>query len=251
MEIVTVSYIFFVIFFAGILQALTGFGFALLAAPLLTIATSSKEAVALVLFIGVLMKGFMVCKTWNDGQFSRIMIIFTASIVGAIPGALLIRVIDDHVLKIFIGIILLIATLMMSSDIKITVYHHRLVKTVVGFLSGFLGATTSLNGPPVVLYMMNEGSDKSAIRADLVRYFFLGNTATLGMSYYIGSLPTNHLSLYGLVSIPAILLSWKLGEKIFQSVNAARFRRLSIAVITISAVVTLTSGFYPFLSALF
>jgi len=244
----TVLYVFVVILVAGVLQTLTGFGFALVAAPLLTLATSSKEAVVLVLFIGILMKGFMVYKTWSESVFSHIMVIFAASIIGALPGIYVMRILDDNTLKIFIGFTLVLATLLMCFNFKVTIHRHRLAKIVVGFLSGFLGATTSLNGPPIVLYMMNEGGEKTTMRADLVRYFFLGNTATLSMAYFMGGLPTNNLSLYAITAIPAILLSWLIGEKVFHVIDVTLFRRLSLAVISVSAFLTLGSGLYPFFS---
>lgn len=241
----TAVYVFFVIFVAGILQTVTGFGFALAAAPLLACAINAKEVVVIVLIIGILMKGFIVYKTWGEGDFARIMPLFAASLLGALPGAYVLSVIDESTLKIVIGITLIVATIAMSANVKFSTAHHWLGKLVAGLLSGLLGATTSLSGPPVVLYMMNEGTDKVTMRADLTRYFILGNTATVIMIYLMGGVVAQSIGIYALVSIPAIVLSWWLGERLFRAVNAVRFRYIALAVISVSALITLGSGLWP------
>lgn len=251
MATMTALYVFAVVFFAGIIQTITGFGFALVAAPLLTFAIAPKQAVVTVLFIGILMKGFLVYKTWHEGAFSRVLFVFAASVVGALPGAYVLRAVSDSTLKTIIGLTLLAATAAMCVSRPVTIRRHGLVKTVAGLLSGFFGATTSLNGPPIVMYMMNEGVDKSTIRADLGRYFFIGNAATLGLVAFTGSVQADRLAVYGALAVPATLLSWWVGQRIFEKVDAVRFRHIALAVISASGLITVGAGLWPFLVALF
>ncbi len=247
MLITTALYIFVAILVASVLQTVTGFGFALAAAPLLTLVLPPKEAVIAVISIGILIKGFMVFKTWHEGSFARIMLVFAASVVGALPGAYVLRAVSDSALKIFIGLTLILVTLAMCANYTVAIRRHGLAKTVVGFLSGFLGATTSFNGPPLVLYLMNEGGDKTTIRADLARYFLLCNMATVTISYLIGTVYTARLPLYAAASVPAILIGWWLGQKIFARVDAVLFRRIALTVISFSGLVTFGFGLWPVL----
>ena len=41
----------------------------------------------------------------------------------------------------------------------------------VGFVSEFSGGSTSLNSPPVALFLMNQQQDKETLRANIVHYF--------------------------------------------------------------------------------
>ncbi len=240
-------YVFGVILVASILQTITGFGFALVAAPLLTFAIAPKEAVIVVIFIGILIKGFMVCKTWREGAFGRIFLVFAASVVGALPGAYVLHAVSDSVLKIVIGLTLVLATLAMYANYRVTIRRHGLAKSLVGFASGFLGAVTSFNGPPLILYLMNEGGDKTTIRADLARYFLLCNMATIMIAYFVGTVATDRLPGYAAVSVPAILLGWWLGQKIFRRIDATLFRRIALGVISLSGLVTCGLGLWPLL----
>lgn len=243
LEVTTMLFVFGVILFAGVVQTVTGFAYALIAVPLLAMVTGPRDAIVLVLFTGMLMKIMMVYKTWHEGDFSRIWLIFLASLFGSLPGVYVLRWIDDGTLKIFISIVLLICTAGLCAQCKVRVRRPWLAKSVVGVISGFLGATTAFNGPPVVLYMMNENEDKVVMRANLVRYFMLGNIATLSMSVYMGSLPVGQeLSTYAMLSVPAVGLAWWLGNKVFQGLNPTLFRRIAMLIIGCSAVVTLGTG---------
>lgn len=228
------------------MQTITGFAYALIAVPLLAMVTGPREAIVLVLFTGMLMKVVMVYKTWNDGDFSRIWLIFAASLAGGLPGAYVLRWIDDGALKIFISIALLLCTAGLCVQCKVKIRRPWLAKSVVGVLSGFLGATTAFNGPPVVLYMMNENEDKVVMRANLVRYFMLGNIATMGMYVFMGSMPmSGDILTYAMISVPAVMIAWWLGNKVFQGMNPFLFRRLAMTIIGCSAIVTLGSGLAP------
>jgi len=241
-------FVFGVILFAGVVQTVTGFAYALIAVPLLTMVTGPRDAIMLVLFTGMLMKVVMVYKTWQEGDFSRIWLIFIASLFGALPGVYVLRWIDDGALKIFISIVLLFCTAGLCAQCKVAVQRPWLAKSMVGVISGFLGATTAFNGPPIVLYMMNENEDKVMMRANLVRYFMLGNIATLSMSVYMGSLLIGQdILIYIALALPAVALSWWLGNKVFQGLNPILFRRIAMMIIGCSAVVTLGTGLIPWL----
>ncbi len=243
-------FVFCVVLVAGLVQTVTGFAYALIAVPLLAIVTGPREAVLVVLFTGMLMKVVMVYKTWHEGDFSRIGLIFAASLAGSLPGTFLMRWIDDGALKIFIGVALLLCMAALYFQWKVTIRRHWLAQIVVGVLSGFLGATTGFNGPPIVLYMMNENEDKVVMRANLVRYFTLGNLATIGMVLLLGRAPTANLSTYALISAPTVILAWWLGDKVFRGLDPILFHRLAMVIIGFSAVLTLGSGLAPWLGNL-
>ena len=135
----------------------------------------------------------------------------------------------------------------MGCNVKITIRRHRLAQTLVGITSGFLGATAGFNGPPVILYMMNENEGKVAMRANLVRYFLLGNLSTLVLSSVAGSLPLGNLIPYALISLPAIGFAGWLGEKLFAGINPLLFRRIAMGIVCCSAVLTLFSALTPWI----
>lgn len=248
-QILDVGFIFFTLLFASFLQAITSFGFALMAVPLLMLIMSPKEAIILTLIAGTIQKSMMIQRTWHEGSFRAIAPLFLASIIGALSGGYTLRLINDSALKIFIGVVLLLATLLMAANVSITFRRRRLAQSMIGIISGFLGSTTSFSGPPVMLYMLNENQPKETIRANLARYFVLGNIASLASFCLFGTFQT--ISLFSLlVSIPALFIGIWLGDKLFHSLDAAVFRRLALCVISGSGLLSIGSGLLPYLPTL-
>jgi len=64
-------------------------------------------------------------------------------------------------------------------------------------LSGFLDTTTSINGPPIILYYLNSNAEenKCVFGGNLTRYFLLINIASIIISYFAGTLKIGDLWL--------------------------------------------------------
>lgn len=243
----TLVFVFTITAFASFLQTITGFGYALAAAPLLAFFMDPKEAVMLVMATGLFTKVILLTGKKIQGNFTDIVPLFLASLVGALPGAYLITAISADALKIFIGIILLLTTCAMSANYTLQITRPRLAQNLVGMVSGFLGATTSLSGPPLVLYYLNENAEKESFRANLTRYFLLGNISTLALSYGFGTLQPSSLWLPVLVSLPAMAFGVWAGDKLFCRLNPQVFRRLAISVISVSGLMTAYNGLSHYL----
>lgn len=240
--------IFLSVLFAGFLQTITGFGYALAAVPLLMFFLSPKDAVMLVLITGVFLKALMIVRTRADGDFRAIMPLFFASVIGALPGSYVLKVVSDETAKIFVGVILVIAAFAMARECHVEFKRPKLVEGLVGMISGFLGSTTSFSGPPIVFYMLNDNSaNKESIRANLARFFVLGNIVSIVLGYYFGTLHLAALTTDILISLPALVIGFWLGDKMFNRMDAAVFRRLALWVICLSGLASVGSGLWPYL----
>ena len=236
-------YVFAVLILSSFLQTTTGFGYAIITAPLLALALGPKETVMLTMLTGLIIRLFMMRVTKNDGSFKAIFPLITASIVGAIPGAYVMTIISNDGLKLFIGLVLLIAVLVLWKNYKITIHHHKFAEAIVGGLSGFLATTTSINGPPIVLYYLNSKAeeDKSVFRGNLTRYFLLINIASIIISYFAGTLKIGELWIQTLMSIPALYIGFYLGEKAFHRINAETFRKASLIMVFVSSLALISA----------
>lgn len=235
----TEIYIFAVLILASFLQTATGFGYAIITAPLLAMVLGSKETVMITMLTGLISRLFMMRATKNDGSFKAIFPLITASVVGAIPGAYVMTIISNDVLKIFIGLVLLIAATVLWKNYRLSISQYRFAETIVGGLSGFLATTTSINGPPIILYYLNSRAEenKSVFRGNLTRYFLLINMASIVISYFAGTLKIKELWFQTLLSIPALYIGFYLGEKFFHRINAETFRRVALVMVFVSSLV--------------
>ena len=92
-------YIFCVFILSSFLQTVTGFGYAIITAPLLAMVLGAKETVMLVMLTGLIIRLFLVRATRNQGDYRSILFIASASIIGAIPGAYVMTRISNDGMK--------------------------------------------------------------------------------------------------------------------------------------------------------
>ena len=232
---------FFILLFSSFIQSITGFGFAVVGTPLLLFFMEPRQVVSLMAVGALLLNVMVIYKTRGMSDPKVVWPLFAASLLGIIPGVYILKVIDAGFLKLCIGIVILLVSLFMASNYVVKIKHQRLATVIIGIVSGFMGGSTSLSGPPVALFLMNQQQDKEAFRANLVRFFCLGNIATLIIMYYMDTVDIG-VFIQLLYAIPGILVGVYLGEKAFTKVSPVFFKWLTLAVIFFCGVVSVTSA---------
>lgn len=243
LHIITEAYIFLVILLSSFLQTTTGFGYAIITAPLLALALSAKVTVMLVMITAIIICVFLLRATKNQGSFKAIAHLLTASIIGAIPGAYVMTMISNDGLKLFIGVLLMVVSLALWRRYTFPVKQSKSMEFIIGLVGGFLTTTTGVTGPPIILYYLNAKAEenKVAFRANLARYFLMINFASVLISYIAGTLNSSELWRYTLVAVPALFGGFYLGEKMFYRISVPALRAGSLLMIFISSVAIIWS----------
>jgi len=234
------SNIFLIVLFSSFIQSITGFGFAVVGTPLLLFFMEPKQVVSLMVFGALILNLMVIYKTRGKSDPKVIWPMFIASLIGIVPGVYILKVVDASNLKLCIGILILLVSFFMASNYVMTIKREKLATVLVGIVSGFMGGATSLSGPPVALFLMNQQQDKEAIRANLVRYFCLGNIATLLVMYFMETMELGVLR-QGLYAIPGVLLGVWVGEKAFARVSPKLFKWITLGVIFFCGTISVTS----------
>lgn len=231
------------IFLASFFATVTGFGFGLIAIPLMSLVISVKVAIICGLIITVLLRIITMYNTRKIFSWDVVLTTALGSAVGMLPGSYMLRVISLAHLKIFLGSVLLVATFLMGRRYYISVKNKTLGRLTAGFFSGFFGASTSVAGPPLVIYFLNEGAEKDKMRANMIWIFGITFMGMLVVNFLMGNM--NSITDWSLLvpMIPAMVAGIVLGEKFFSRLDQALFRRLALIIVCVGAVLMLISGF--------
>lgn len=221
---------FLIILFSALIQSITGFGFAVVGVPLLLFFMEPRQVVS-IMSIGALILNLMVIyKTKGMSNHKVVWPLFFASLFGLVPGVYILKIMDPSNLKLCIGFLILLVAFLMASNYVINIKREKLATVLVGIASGFMGGSTSLSGPPVALFLISQQQNKEEFRANLVRYFCLGNIATLLIMYYMDTMDTDGIRHFIYV-VPGLLIGVWLGEKAFAKISPGFFKQLTLAVI--------------------
>ena len=148
------------------LQSATGFGFALLAAPLMFAALEPREAIGLLLLLGMVI-GVLTLAT--EGRRPRPQVrVCVEILVWAVPaaplGVAVLRALDAATLQVAVsvGVLATLAVRRLRSAPRGEV--PRWAAPVAGFSAGALVTSTNTSGPPLLLYVLARGGEPERVR---------------------------------------------------------------------------------------
>lgn len=231
-----------IIFLASFFATVTGFGFALVATPLLSLVMDTKEAIVFVLVITVLLRALTMYRVWGQFDWNTVLMTTLGSIFGMIPGSLALKIMPVARLEIFLGCVLIAATYLMSRQYYVKISSKTAGRLGAGVLSGFFGAATSVSGPPLVLYFLNEKTEKTLMRANMIWMFGLSGFLMVIASYWAGNVSSVSDWSLMLSMVPGVIAGIFAGERLFYRLNQHLFRRIALIIVCGGAVMMLCNG---------
>jgi uncharacterized membrane protein YfcA len=161
-------------------QSALGFGFALVAAPLLYAAAPSPEqAVGLMTVLGleVNLLTLLAERRRPDPVWADVVPVVAWSLPGALAGVAVLRALDAVALQLLVtaGVLAALAVNLRAARRAVPARpaapRARWARPLAGISSGALNTSTTTGGPPVVLLLMARGLDPEAVRDTLTTSF--------------------------------------------------------------------------------
>jgi uncharacterized membrane protein YfcA len=235
-----------VMFASAVLQTTTGFGFAVLSAPVLTAMTDGPTAVSTVLITGTVADLLILSirRSRPSPAWPEVGVLALSSVPGIVLGTMLLVVASKSVLMVVIACAVIVAVALRvwarrRRDEPPPVVGRRW-GALAGFLSGTLGAATTLAGPPTVFYLAHRDYTPSKTRDTLVAL----NLVRLPLSVAALLSAAVFTVLPGIAwLVVAVLAGYATGGRLFGRLDAARFERLTLAGLLLAAGAALVAAF--------
>jgi uncharacterized membrane protein YfcA len=246
-------------FVAALLYAVTGFGFAVLAAPLFLLFTDPAPATQLVIIIStvlsiVVLRGLLpAIAPW------LLLRLALGSLVGLPLGLVAFRYADPFLVRaaagaMIFGFAILMAVSRRRSGQPGQGKHWTAfamspgLDLAAGAVSGIAGALVGQPGPPVLIYLLLAGTAARTVRATLLAFFALSYGVTLAShAATIGITAPTWLAAGTL--IPFAFLGCLAGRPIGDRLGAEAFAKLAIALLAMAGAYTLGAAAVAFATA--
>ena len=220
-------------------QSVTGFGFALLVVPILTVVEGPQTAVVVMTSIGVPMTLANAIR-WRADLETRSFLMVTAAALVAMPlGTLLLTRADDRTLTLVVGAVVLAFTVALWRGLHLP--PGRRTEIAAGALSGALATSVGTNGPPLVVAFQATGMPPEPFRATLAAAFAVQGSVALA-TFWAADLIDADVGRAWLVGIPAALLGALVGDRVFARIDQERFRTGVLVMLAASGVLALVSA---------
>lgn len=215
---------------AAAIQAVTGFGYALVAVPLLAIAADARTAVVASAVAGLAITVVAAVRERDHARWRTAGLLLAAATLGVPIGLLVLQAAPERLLTALIGATVIACTLLIWRGLRIP--HNRPAIIGAGVLTGVLSTSTGTSGPPLVAAFQAMGYEPRTFRATLAATFT--GTGVISMAgFALASEVTPKALQVGLVSLPAVLLGWWAGNAIFQAIEPRRFHQLVLIALII------------------
>jgi uncharacterized membrane protein YfcA len=229
-----------IILIAAVVHAVTGFGFALVATPLLAMTVDPHTAVVATTLSALAMTVTVAIRQRNFAEWRVAWIALGGTVLGLPLGLLVYRVTSERLLTALIGVGVLVCTVMVWRQVKVPGNTPTLVG--VGVLAGALSTSTGTNGPPMVAAFQGMGYDPQKFRATLAVVF--GGTSVFSLIGFAVTDQVNADALWiGLVGLPVVQVGYWIGNALFNRIDPQRFRLVVLLALLVSAALTLLKAF--------
>lgn len=226
---------------AAFIRGTTGFGLSLILTPFMILIMDPKAAIPVNLLLAQLSNIVVLVSCFRKVNIKRLLPMFVGSLLGVPVGVYIIIIISSAILKILIGGMTILFSILLVFKLTPRFTNERLASGIAGFLCGMLTTAVGLGAPPVILFMHTQKWPKEEIYPGLSAFFLISTGAALiGLS--LSGLVTPPILLTSASLAPGLAIGVFLGMLAFKHVNESYFRILSVIVVIGAGVLAVLSG---------
>ena len=236
-------------FGSAVLYAISGFGFAVLAAPLFLLFLDPTRAIQLVIIISTVSSIVVLRGLLPAIAPSLLLRLALGSLAGLPLGLFAFRYADPILVRAAAGAMIFgFAVLMAVSRRRsgqagqgrhwTALAMSPRLDLAAGAVSGIAGALVGQPGPPVLMYLLLAGAAARTVRATLLAFFALSYAVTLASHAATIGIPGPTWLAAGTL-IPFAFLGGLAGRPIGDRLGAEAFAKLAIALLAAAGAYTL------------
>lgn len=224
------------------LQSATGFGFALVAAPLLFAALGPERAIGTSLVLSVEISLLIVLgeRRRPRALVREAAVIVAASIPGALLGVVVLRSLDRLTLQVAVtaGIAAALVTRWFSTRRPVRRARPWWSAPVAGLAAGSLTTATNTSGPPLLLHLTGRGTEPARIR-DTISTCYVGlsavSAAALWITHTSGAVPDPRVLA---LLVPLAAVGHVAGRPLFSRLSSGPHYESALTAVLVFAVGT-------------
>lgn len=226
-----------ILFVATIIQGGIGFGFAMVAAPLIMLIQPQLipgPLMVAALFINLIMSFFDRQST----DYKTVIWLLLGYFPGLMLGGFLLILFTPRQTALLFGFLVLLAVTLSLCGFKLTISRKTLIPA--GMLSSLMNITTTMGGPPVALVLQNLPGQ--SLRTTLALFFSIGNIATLISLASIQRFDWISM-IKGILLLPPILLGLWMARYFIPWLDKGKTRQAVLILAAVSGLMVIWQQF--------
>lgn len=225
---------------AGVVRGFTGFGAALLLAPVLTLLFGVTAGVAIIVLLNIIVAIQLMPSARRASNFRAVGWLTAAACATSPLGAWMLGSLDPDLLRRAIsGLVLIFCiTIAFTGPDSFKVEASRTADITAGGLGGFLNGLAGIGGPPITLYWIAQHNSAEALRANVILAFAVIHTVTASVYAFQGLIGLDTLFRTLLLTPPFMFGVW-IGSHFFSRSSKRFFLRIVLVLLALVALTTM------------
>jgi uncharacterized protein len=230
-----------IVFFAGTVSGLSGFGFGLVSVPLLLLVFDPPQVVLLGIALPLLTGWMTLSDPRRDIRWRTVAALLPTALLGAAAGVAVLQAVPKGAIMLGSGTVVILFALIVLRGWIPPGMDHPVSTAVAGLASGTMLTSTGLSGPPVVLLLTGRAFPPHAFRTTLAAYFMALNVAGGFLLIRGGAVQLDDLRTAAILAPAALIGAW-IGRSLVRFVSPGRFRRFTLLMLLVTGAIAVIDG---------
>ena len=219
-----------------------GFGFVLVAAPVVLLYLEPQQAVVVLNSLTAILMAMVLLRTWRHLEL-RLSVGLVLGGVAATPiGVLALNAASPGTLRVTIAIVIIFLGLVSLTNVRLPFAQHRMAGPAFGFFTSLSVTSIGIGGPLGGIYAISQHWKAETVRAVLALFFLVSNTVAVALYAATGLVGRDTLANVGIM-IPGLLIGFGLSAVLVNWINERIFRYAVVVVIVVAGSVMLVREF--------
>lgn len=244
---ITFSLVALIVLFASFVRGTAGFGLAMTAMPLLNLFMSYTDTVILAVYLNLMFS--VVHLVRSRGSISKINLYLTLffGVIGVTAGVLLLKSVDQNLLKTIAGIIIILFGFSILFGLEIKVKNKSLAFSTAALAGGILAGSASVGGPAAAIILGGTDMKQDKFRYAMSVFFLVTYLYSALMYGFTDLVDLDNVKMI-LFAIPFMATGLVVGDKIAEKINRKLFRTLVLILLIITGSIITFQGLNTILS---
>jgi uncharacterized membrane protein YfcA len=222
-------------FVAALVQASTGFGFAIVAVPFYLIILGSLSAIQVSLIVTLAITILVAMRVWRNAPGALLARLIGGTAAGFPAGIVAYRHADLETAKLAVGLLIVgfAVWLFLASRGRAVVDSpatHPVADVAIGVVSGAMTTSLGMPGPVVLIYLSALGTGKEAMRATMLSLFVFSNAGAIAFQGWQVGIDAATWETAALL-IPAVLFGGAVGHGVSRFLDQQTFRAVVLVIL--------------------
>ena len=220
-----------VVLMAAMLKGMTGFGFALLAVPLLSLLFPMQSLIPAMTLFNLITSVYILSSIKLKIKAKYFLPMLLSSFVGIPIGVYALTYFPEKTLELAAGISIFSISMVFLLGGNKPVPEKRRGKPIIfaGFLSGLLTSSMSIGGPPIALAMNRKGYSKESFRKIFALVSVI-NASISSLLYLAKGIFIAFSLKFVFFLLPVIVVGTKVGDILSGKVDQLVFRKIVLTL---------------------